>query len=94
MNHEPENPVQELIQRTSSAKAQFLLDVHKYTLYKWSLPRSNPQSRHPSKATQMLAKLFVFLMDEWNWSEEDLMDVVEGLKEEEVDLGYDERDAI
>lgn len=91
---DPEHAVQELIVKVGFANAQYLLDVHKYTLYKWSLPGTNKQSRHPSQATRMLAKLFIFLMDDWNWDMEDLLGVVDQLKDEVIDLGYDERDAI
>ena len=76
------NSVQKLIAQVGTEEATFLLGVHSYTLYKWNISDAkNSSKRTPSAATVMLASLFLFLLNEWNWTLEDLKDVVTKLKD-------------
>ena len=71
------NSVQKLIKQVGTEDAQFLLGVHSYTLYKWNITDDkNPSKRTPSAATVMLASLFLFLLNDWNWELDDLKEVV------------------
>lgn len=71
------NAVQKLIKQVGVEEAQFLLGVHSYTLYKWNITDDkNPSKRTPSAATLMLAGLFLFLLNDWNWELDDLSEMV------------------
>lgn len=76
-----DNIITNLVELMGEEDTQFVLGVHKNTIYKWTTSASKKDMRTPNSAAQTLAAFYIFLIESCDWTIQEIKDSVETVNE-------------
>jgi hypothetical protein len=71
------NVITDLVELIGEDNAEYVLGVHKNTIYKWTIPTRKKDSRVPNSAAKTLAAFYIFLIQTCGWTIDEIVSSVE-----------------